>query len=164
MAVAALAPIAIGASVLSGVIGTAGALMQGKAASDMYNYRAGMAEQQATYARQAGDVAAQAVGFKGGALMGAQKAAQAASGLDVFGKSAQDVGESTGKMVRLDELTTRHNAEIKAVTLGNEAALDRTAAKASMTEGYLGAAKSILGSVTSTSDKWLSFRRAGAFA
>src|SRR5438046_728171 len=74
------------------------ALLQGKAQSDLYNYQAGVAllnkqiaEQEADYARKAGEVQAQTSDMQTRFKIGITKAVQGASGLDVGGSSAQAV-------------------------------------------------------------------------
>lgn len=161
MAVAALAPLAIGASVLGGITSAVGAVMTGQSNAAMYSYRAKAAENMADYQRQVGEVEGQRQQMKTAAQLGSQRAAYAANGIDVSSGSPVDVAASTAKLGKLDELIIRSGAENKALALENDAMLDRAAAKNAKTEGFLKAGTSILGTVGSVSDKWLSYKRTG---
>lgn len=161
MAVAALAPLAIGASVLGGITSAVGAVMTGQSNAAMYGYRAKAADNMADYYRQVGEVEGQKQQMKTAAILGGQKASYAANGIDVTSGSVADVAASTAKLGKLDELIIRSNAENKALGLENDAMLDKFAAKNSKTEGFIKAGTSILGTVGSVSDKWLSYKRTG---
>lgn len=161
MAVETLATMALAGSVLGGATSAVGAVMTGQQTSAMYGYRAKSADLMADYYRQVGRTEAEKQAMKTAATIGTQRAGFAASGLDVDYGSPVDVQASTAKLGKLDELIIQSNYDAKAIGLENEAQMDRYAAKNAKTEGYLKAGSSILGTVGSVSDKWLSYKRTG---
>lgn len=164
MAIPALGTTAIGGSILGGGLSALGSIMSGNAGRDAANYRAAVARNYADYARQKGYAEAETQGIKTGKIIGQQRAAQGASGLDVNFGSNVDVRETTAQIGRLDELTIINNAMNKALGLETEAALDVMAGERARQEGLLGAGRSILGAATSVGDKWMSYRQRGVYA
>jgi len=164
MGIEVLAGAALFGSVLSGGISAGGKIMSGMAAQDAANYRAAVANNMATYSEKVGAVKAQAQGMKVGQILGQQRAAQGASGLDVNSLSAVDTRATAAEMGRLDELTILNDATNKAKGLRAQADLDKMSGENSMLEGWIGASSSIAGAATSVSDKWLSYRTKGIFS
>ena len=170
-----LPAIAMAASVIGTGLSAVSAISQGQAQAASANYQAEVArvnqqiqQQNAAYERQKGDVEAQQQDMKNRARLGALAAAQGASGFDMNTGSSLDTRESARKLGRLDTLTVRNNAErrahdfdIAAMNQGAQANLYSAQARSSNLAGYLGAASSIIGGVSSVSDKWLSFKKAG---
>lgn len=170
-----LPAIAMAASVIGTGLQTVSAISQGQAQAASANYQAQVArvnqqiqEQNAAYERQKGDVEAQQQDMKNRAGLGALAAAQGASGFDMNTGSSLDTRTSARELGRLDTLTVRNNAErrahdfdIAAMNQGAQASLYSAQAKSSNLAGYLGAASSIIGGVSSVGDKWASFKRAG---
>lgn len=163
MAIGALAGIGMAASAISGVVGGVGSVMAGQSAQAAAEYRASVGRRMATFALEKGDVEAQTQGFKTGKVLSAQTAAQGASGLDVRGGSATETRATAAQMGRLDELTILNNAFNKSEALKSQAELDTMAGEAANLEGWLKGAGSILGSASSVSDKWLSYKTRGVF-
>lgn len=161
MGIETLAIASIGSSILGGVTSAVGSFMGGQSAAAAHNYRAQVARNQAQYARQVGIREAEAQQMRTASVLGQQQAAQAASGLDTQFGSALDVRASTAQMGKLDELTILNNAALKAWGLEEEAKLDKFRAKQARTSSYLDVGKSLLGSVSSVSDKWFAFQQAG---
>lgn len=140
----------------------------GKANQEAANYRAQVArnnakiaEGNADYVLQAGRVETYQQGMKGRAHLGSVKAAQAASGVDVNTGSAVDVRASEAATNRLDQLTTEHNAQLKAYGYRTQAAQDE--AEAGLEErggsfaaaaGRREAAGTVLGAASSLAFKW----------
>lgn len=170
-----LPAIAMVASVVGTGLSAVGQIQAGQAQAASANYQAQVArvnqqiqEQNAAYERQKGDVEAQQQDMKNKAAMGALEAAQGASGFDMNTGSSLDTRESARKLGRLDTLTVRNNAErrahefdIAAMNQGAQANLYTAQGKTSQMAGYLGAATSLIGGVSSVSDKWLKFQNAG---
>ncbi len=170
-----LPAIAMAASVIGTGLSAVSAISQGQAQSASANYQAQVArvnqqiqEQNATYERQKGDVEAQSQDMKNKAALGALSAAQGASGFDMNSGSSLDTRVSARELGRLDTLTVRNNAErrahdfdIAAMNQGAQAGLYQAQGKTSQMAGYLGAASSLIGGVSSVSDKWLKFQNAG---
>lgn len=161
MGIETLAMVSIASSIAAGVVGAAGAVMQGQAAANAANYRAAVAQQQAKRAREVGERQAQAQAMKTASTLGQQTAAQAGSGVAVNVGSPVDIRSSAATLGRLDEQTIRSTAADREWGYQTEASLQRFAADNAETAGYLGAGTSILGAASSVSDKWLSYRRFG---
>lgn len=116
-------------SAVGTAVGVAGAIQQGNTAQKMANYQAQVAqnnalvaEQNADYAIKAGVQEAGTESMKGAAVLGAIRAGQAASGIDVNTGSAVDVQESERERSKLDTETVMHNAQLKAYGYRTQAA------------------------------------------
>jgi hypothetical protein len=127
-----------------------------------------IAQQNASVATAAGAQKARNQDIKTAQIVGAEEAAQGASGIDVNSPSETDVRKSTLQTGRLDTLTTAYNAYLQgrgavtqATSFGEQAALDTAAAKNATTAGTFGVASSLLGGASSFSDKWLSYQLKG---
>lgn len=170
-----LAAISIGSSVIGGGLAAYGAQQKGTAESNMYTYQSGVAQlnkqiadQNAQYATAAGEVSAQTAGMRTRAQIGATKADQAASGIDVNKGSAVDTRVSEAEIGSANVATIRANAarEAYGYRVGGaqaeaQSGLDLYAAKTSRTAGNIGALSSILGTAGSVSSKWLQFKNQG---
>lgn len=157
---AAMAPVF---SIVSGVVGAVGSIMQGQSQSEMYNYQAQVernnaqiAKQNAVFATEIGESQATQQGMKTRAIVGAEKAGQAASGIDVNTGSAVDVRASTAQLGELNALTIRSNAarqaygyQVQSTSDIAQADLDTFAASNAKTAGYFGAVGSLLGAAAS---------------
>lgn len=155
-----------------GILGAFGAQEQGEAQSKMYQYQAGVArinqkiaEQNADYARAAGEVEAQKSGMETRARVGQIRAAQGASNLDVNTGSAAAVRASQQAVGQEDEAIIRANAarkaygyEVEATQDKAQVGLDTMAASQSKTAGDIGAMASILGEASSVSSKWMQYK------
>jgi hypothetical protein len=175
---ATLAVVGIGSSALGGAVSAFGNWFGGESQGAMYDYQAAIArmnqqvaQQNAAYARSAGEIEAMQYGMKARYQIGAAKATQAASGLDVGSGSAVAVREGMYKVAQEDMGIIRSNAakkaygyEVEAVSKGAEAELDKYAAGYSRTAGKIAAIGSLLGGAGSVSSKWLSASQAGVFA
>lgn len=139
--------IALGSTVLGGIMGAFGekskgeaearALrLQGQAKGEQYEaegkayaYKAGIAEmnrrlklQDADYARWAGDYEAETAGMRTGQAVGLAKAKQAGSGLEVDFGSPSTVRDSILEIGQFDQSMIRHNAARRAYGFEIEAA------------------------------------------
>jgi len=167
--------IAIGglaASAIGGGVSAYGSMQQGAAQSAAYTYQAGIAainaqiaDQNAKYAYMVGEQKAQKAGMQTRSIIGATKAQQGASGLDVNVGSAVDVraaeadlGAENVGVIRNDAARTAFGYQVEEQQQLTQAALDRFAASNARTAGYVGAASSILGGASSVSDKWLKYQ------
>lgn len=163
-----LATIGTIASVASAGLGALGAIQQGKAASQAAAYNAKVAENNAKIALQNRDMAAaegnvnvEAKQMENRQRMASLKASQAASGIDITSGSALDVQESTAKLGERDALNIRANAarqaygyETQAANATAQSQLDKAEGKSASVAGYLGAGKTLLGSVGDNWDKF----------
>ena len=161
--------VGMGVTFLGGITSAIGAFVQGQAQQEMYNYQAGVArlnaqiaDQNATYTRQVGELQAAQAGLAGAQRMGQIRAAQGASGLDVNTGSAKQVQQSQGQITSMDMTAIRSNAaktaynyEVEGTQYIAQANLDTVAGKNARTSGMINAYSSILGSASSVSSEWL---------
>lgn len=143
----------------STVMGGMGAIQQGnaQAASAQYNAQvadmnAKLAERQARDVVERGQVEEQQQRAKTAAIMGQQKAAMAANGVDLKFGSPLDTLVDTATMGELDALTIRANTyreerdtRQQAANLRGQSGMYRAEAKSAKTGGYLNAFGTILG-------------------
>ena len=174
---AVLGGIGMGASALGGILGAFGAESSAASSSAMYNYKAGLAlmnqrinKQNAQWSLESGGINAMEAGLKASQEIGATKAAQGASGIDVNTGSAADTrkgqvaaSEFDQNVIRFDAAKTAYGYEAKAAGDEAEANLDFMAASGAKTAGDIGAATSILGGATSVASKWTQGKTVGAF-
>lgn len=177
MGIETLAIASLGASVASGVAGAAGAQQTAKANAASAQYRAAVARNNAQIAQinakmsvEAGEAKSTEQSFRTAGLLGQQKVAQAASGLDVNVGTPVDVRASTAELGRLDQLTILHNAAKEAWGYENqannfmaEAGLQDMTARNAKKAGDISAFTSLLGGATSFTDKWMSYSSRGVF-
>lgn len=118
-----------------------------------------VARWQAADAQARGDTAAANVRRKYAGLVGSQRAALAARGLDIGDGSANAMLQDTAYFGALDESTTRANAareawgyQVQAGNFANSAAASR--AQADAANPLMSAGLSMLGTATSVASKW----------
>jgi hypothetical protein len=174
---AALATAAIVASVAGAGVGAYGAISAGNAAQSAANYQgqvaannAIIADQNAKAATAAGNAQAEQQRMKTNAIIGAQMAGQASSGLDTGSGSPLDVRTSTKELGELDVLTIRNNAarqaygyQTQSSSFTAQGALDRLTGANAATAGDIGGISSILGGASSVGKKFADFKTSGAF-
>ena len=156
----------IGSTVLS----AAGSIQQGNAAKASSNYNAKVADMNAKISeRQARDAVArgqideQQQRMKTSQVLGQQKVAMAANGVDLKFGSPLDTLVDTATMGELDALTIRTNTAREARDIRQQGAnqtaqagLLRAEGSAAQTAGYLGAAGTVLGG---GSDAYTSYQK-----
>lgn len=174
---ATMAVASMGMKVGGSIMGAVGSMQSGEAAGRMYDYRAAVAginkqiaQQNADYARYAGEVEAQQAGMKARYRIGAMRAQQAASGLALGSGSGARVLQSTYDVAQHDIAILRSNAakkaygyDVEAFEQGAQAELDRMAASQSRKAGKIGAISSLLGGATGVADKWQVATEKGIF-
>lgn len=167
--------IGMGTTFLGGITSAIGAFVGGEAQQQMYNYQAGIAklnaqiaQQNATYATQVGEIQATQAGLQGGQRLGQIKAAQGASGLDVNSGSAKQVQSSQQLITASDTAAIRSNAARTAYNYANQAVgftaqanLDTVAGQNARLSGLIGAGSSLLGAASSVSSQWLRGQQLG---
>lgn len=172
---ATLAAVSLGGSLLSAGVGAVGAATTAAANSSAAMYQAQVArnnqiiaQQNASSATAAGSQQARNTDIKTAQIVGAEEAAQGASGIDVNSPSQKQVRQGTSQTGRLDSLTEAYNAYLRgrgatteATSFGEQAQLDTAQAKNATTAGGFGVATSLLGGASSFSDKWLSYQLKG---
>lgn len=169
------AAIGVGSTLAAGGIKAYGDILGGNAQSQMYQYQAGIArmnsqiaQQNANYAMQKGEVEALKSGMKTGQEIGQIKATQAASGLDVNRGSAvavrtsqQAVGDYNEALIRSKAAREAYGFRVGGLMDQEQARMDEFAAKNAKTASYLSAAGSILGAAGSVSGKWMTGQSVG---
>lgn len=174
---AAVGGVGIGATGAGSLLSAFGAYKQGQSTSAMYGYQAGMATlnskialQNADYASQQGEQQAVIEGRKGAQQLGAIKANQGASGLDVNSGSTVQVQQSQRQTTQLDTQQIRSNAAKTAYDFQTQSAEDvaqagmyTAAASNANTAGDIGALTSLVGGAASISSKWLAGTQSGMF-
>ena len=177
MAPPILMGVGLASSLASGLIGASGASASGAAQQQMYNYQAGVAllnkqiaEQNAEYTRNVGELQATKYGLQAAQQLGRIKVAQAASGLDVNSGSAAQIRSSQEMLTRTDLTQIRSNAaktaynfEAQGAQYGAQATLDTMAGMNARSAGMVNAASSIIGAAGSISSEWLQGQRLGAW-
>ena len=163
-----LAGVGLGSTLAGGLASAFGSEYSGKAAAGMYNYQAGVADvnatlakQDAVYAESAGEVEAQQSGMKTRTQVGQTRADFAAGNVNAGTGTAGKVIASETEIGQFEQAQIRQNAAYRAYGFNVKGAEDvaqagayRTAAATSTTAGDIGAVSSILGSVGSVSSKW----------
>jgi hypothetical protein len=170
-----IAAVGVGATVAGGFVQAQGAQQQAQAQSQAYQYKAGVAllnkkisEQNANWALQSGDISAEERGLAAGQEIASTKVAQAASGLDISGGSAEAVRQSQTaaaafdqNIIRWDAAKTAYGYEAKGATDAAEATLDQMASAQELEAGKISVASSFLGAASSVSSKWLQGKSTG---
>lgn len=160
--------VGLGATLAGGLLSAKGAKDEAAGTQQMYNYRAGVANinadierQNASWARDRGELEATQYGMKASQQRGAIRAAQGASGIDVNSGSAVDVQRSQEAIKNLDMAQIRKNAakvaydyETKAYMDENQAQLDVWTGQQARKAGDIKATSSILGTVGTVASKW----------
>ena len=172
-------PLMAAASLALGVVGTGmsmyGMAQQASAQQDSMNYQAQIANNNAIIAKQNADTATaqgeaqvQANQRKTASLVGAQRAALSANGIDANSGSALDVQSSASEMGQLDDLTIRYNAQqtarnylIQGAGYTAQAGLDQMGAANAGAAGTVGMTSSLLGGAASATDKWVTYQNNG---
>lgn len=171
----AVSGMGLAATIGSTVLGAAGSIITGISAYQQGQYTADVARNNAMLAKQAADVEdqrgaeeARTQDLKNKALIASQMVGFASSGIDITSGSALDARESSSKLGRLDTLTTKYNSDRKVNNLQNqslmyeaEADVARSKGSYGLLSGIMGVGTSILGGVSSFSDKWASYKKAG---
>ena len=170
-----MAGVGIGSTVASTFFGAMGAGQSAQAQAGMYQYQSGMAllnkriaEQNADYTREVGEVTAQREGMKTRAEIGTTKATQAGRGLDINVGSPADVraseaelGEHNQAVIRSDFAKKAYGFEVEAAKETAQAGMYQTAAAQSRRAGSLNMLSSIIGGASSVASKWSQASTAG---
>lgn len=150
------------------VLGAVGSVQQGFAAQQQSEFNAQVARNNQVIAqRKADDARTRGIAeerknqIASDQLLGEQRAAAAAAGVDVNVGSAADLQADTVAFGRLDDLTIRNNAERAALgfeaqgtQFGIEAQAQIAAGKNAATAGFLNAGSSLLSASSVVASKW----------
>jgi hypothetical protein len=164
------------AGVASTALSAYGQIQAGQQAQAAADYNAAVArnnqiiaDRQAEDAVKRGQVAEEEQRRRTRAIAGTQRAALAASGVQLDQGSPADILADTAQFGELDALTIRNNAEreaygyrVQGMNFGAEAGLQQGRASSAMTGAYLGAGSTLLSGATSVADRWYTQRRLNA--
>ena len=148
---------------------------QAEAQQKSADYQAAVARNNATaagYNAQSaidqGEIAAQTQQIKTRNLVGAQRAAQAANGVDINSGTPLDIQSDAAMLGQLDALTIRYNAQTKANNYlaqagqyNSQAGLFDMQGDNAASAGMIGMGTSLLGGAASISDKWATYKQKG---
>jgi len=177
MGIEALAIGSMVASAAGGLMGATGARKSADAQAQSANYQAAVARNNQIIAERYGEFAvakgrgqAEISGYRTRQAIGSAKAAQAASGVDVTSgtpvdvrQSIKDIGELDAATIVSNSLNEAYGYKVKAANFGAEAQLDTMKARFAEEAGDYAVAGSLLGGVSSVSDKWLGYKTKGVF-
>lgn len=163
-----MAPLALVAGIGGTALNAVGSYQSNMAKSAQSAYQAQVAannakiaEQDARFTIQAGETAATNQGLKTRAMVGQQKAAQGASGIDVNTGSAVDVRAGTESIGMLDALTLRSDAVKRAYAKEVEATSDTAQSQLLTSESEqeasaapIGAFGTLLSGASSVAGSW----------
>lgn len=166
----------IGWGATSTGLNAAGSLLSGIGAGQQAGYQAGVAQNNAAIENAnaqatlvAGQVQESQSKLRTGEIIGQQKAAQGANGLDVNVGSAAEVRQSTANIGAMDAALIHYNAsraafgqEQQAANYTAQAALDKKAASGDVLSGVFKAGTSILSGASSISGKYAQYQLSGA--
>lgn len=175
---ATLAEVSIAMTAVSAGAAAYGAMRQGQAQSAALAYQAQVARNNQTiagqYAQQAtqdGENKVAAKQQQTAQMIGAQRAAMAANGVDLDSGSPLRLQEDTAKLGNVDAMTIRNSAareaygyQLQGLSYGQQAQLDQSSSDNAVTAGNLNAFSSILGGAASVGKQWTQYKTTGVFA
>lgn len=175
---ATLAEVSVAMTAVSAGVSAYGAYRQGQAQSAADAYQAQVARnnqivagQYAQQATQDGENKVAAKQEQTAQMIGAQRAAMAANGVDLDSGSPLRVQQDTAKLGEVDAMTIRNNAareaygyQLQGLSYGQQAQLDESASENAETAGSLNAFSSILGGASSVASQWTKYQTNGVFA
>jgi hypothetical protein len=136
--------------------------------AQIYDYNSDIALQNAATERQIGYDEARKRRIQAISNMGSQKAAMAASGIDINQGSAVDLVADTAAFGELDALTELYNSERGAVNyerqatdFRNQATLSRMSGKNAYTSGIISGLGTGLTGVSQVAGRWTTYGNAG---
>ena len=156
-----LPALAIGLTAAGGIFSGLGARQQDEAQANAANYNAAVAQNEAIFSQQQGEVQAQANDIRTGAMIGRDRAVAAGGNLDVNSGSPLDIQSDTAQIGRLNSLTIRNNAARSAWGYSAQANLDTFAAQNYQTAGDMALFGSLIGTGANVADKWQQYQQAG---
>jgi hypothetical protein len=141
-------------SAVAGIAGTAvsaiGAVQAGNAQNEVAQYNAKIADNNATAERERAAYDAGLIKDERRRVIGSQRAAMAANGLEIStGSPVAVLGDTTGQS-EMDVLARLYGGESAATAYGNDATRMRIEGKAAKQAGKIGAGTTLLTGLTST--------------
>ncbi|PRZ51227.1 hypothetical protein BX589_12068 [Paraburkholderia fungorum] len=178
MGVAAIGIASLAMTAASAAMSAEGAQQQAKATASADQYQAQVAKNNQTianqYAAQATADGENKVAIKQqqtAQMIGGERAAMAANGVDLNSGSALRIQGDTAKLGDVDALTIRNNAaraaygyQLQGLSYGQQATLDESSAANAVSAGNLNSFASIVGGASSVGSKWSTYQMNGVFA
>lgn len=147
----------MGSLVVSALVSAQAQRNQGQVAKQVGRNNQIMAEQAAEDAQRRGEETAMAVRRKGGQTLGAQRAAQAASGLDLDVGTAAELQTQTGFFSDTDQRTARMNAAREAWSARVQGANFRFQGDAASSNANLSATGTLIGGASQVAGRWYQY-------
>ncbi|CAB5082909.1 hypothetical protein IST4116A_01201 [Burkholderia cenocepacia] len=177
MGIAVLAGSALAMTAVSTAMSAYGASRQAAATASADQYQAEVARinqrLSGQYAQQAIDDGENKVAAKQqqtSGLIGAQRAAMAANGVQLDSGTPLRLQEDSAQLGAVDALTIRNNAareaygyQVQGLSYGQQAQLDEASASNALSAGSLNTFSSILGGAASVGSKWIDYKKGGIF-
>ncbi|MCW3657539.1 hypothetical protein K6L27_05075 [Burkholderia cenocepacia] len=177
MGIAVLAGSALAMTAVSTAMSAYGASQQAAATASADQYQAEVARinqrLSGQYAQQAIDDGENKVAAKQqqtSGLIGAQRAAMAANGVQLDSGTPLRLQEDSAQLGAVDALTIRNNAareaygyQVQGLSYGQQAQLDEASASNALSAGSLNTFSSILGGAASVGSKWIDYKKGGIF-
>lgn len=157
----AMAKLGVLAQVGSGIMGAVGAVQSANAQADAANASAEAADRAAAQAMEQGHQKAELRTRRAAKLIGDQKVAMAANGVDVNGASALDLLDESRDDAMDDAMIIASDSHRQAENYGQTAANYRTQASTAKATGRAKAFTTLLGSASTVASRWTKF--AGAY-
>ncbi|TDY26305.1 hypothetical protein B0G81_6815 [Paraburkholderia sp. BL6665CI2N2] len=178
LSAAAIASISLAVSAVGAGVSAYGAVRQGQAASAAASYQAEVAKNNQivanAYSKQAMDDGENQVAAKQqqtSQMIGAERAAMAANGVDLDSGSALRIQGDTAKLGDVDAMTIRNNAarqaygyQLQGLSYSQQASLDEASSSNAQTAGYVNGFSSILSGASSVGSKWAQYKTNGLFS
>lgn len=151
----------MGATIVSALISARSAQVQGQVAKQVGRNNQILAEQAAQDAERRGSETAMAVRRRGDQTKGAQRAAQAASGLDLGVGTAAELQDQTAFFSDTDQKTARMNAAREAWSARAQGANFRYQGDAAASNANLSATGTLIGGASQVAGRWYQYGGSG---
>lgn len=163
MSASTAATLSLATTAIGGLVQAYGAMQEGKAQQQMYNYQAAVDRNNAADAIERGKVEEDQHRMKVAQVKASQRVGFAASGIDLGSDNVVDTLSDTAMMGELDALTIRNNAQRESTNYLNSATGKTAAGKNARSAGNMTAMSTVLGTGATVSDRWSEYKRVGTF-
>lgn len=171
------APLAMGLSAVGGVVSAFGQMEQGKASQQSALYQAAVAKNNKIVAERAAEaekmqglIESEQNDLKVRGVAGAQKAAQAANGIDVntgtalaIRKGTVEMGTYDSEMIRANAGKKAYNYLVQAQNFESEAQFKTMQGEQALKASKTAAFGTLIGTASSLAGKWGNFKNSGMY-
>jgi len=144
---------------VSTVLSTLSQYRAGESSKIQAETQARVQDRAAQDSRDRGESQKDALAIQTGQLLGSQRVAQAANGVELSSGSALEIREDTAVQSARDSLKIGQDAEIEALNLRTQAGINRQAAS-NISPGTA-AATTFIGGASQFADRWYTYKGAG---